>query len=69
MTIFIERFASEKLPKEQTIRFAKKGWVAIQDREQGEYIGMIRLSDDYSKNQVVANKIIELIESELNEAD
>ena len=66
MTIFIEKYGTEKLPKEQTVIFSKPGWVAITDRENGEHVGMIRMSDDYGKNTVLAAKIIELIEGEIN---
>ena len=69
MSIFIERFNPTNLPKEQTVRFSKKGWVAIEDRENGEYICMIRIHRDYEANKELAQKIIELIESEINGAE
>lgn len=67
MSIQIDRFNPIKMAKHFQIKFEKKGWVAIEDREKGEYCCVVKLTDDYDKNIELGYKIIELIEEEINE--
>lgn len=69
MSIQIDRFKGEELHTNQTVKFNEKGWIAVKDRETGDFVGLVNLHKDYDKNMELASKVISVIESELNAED
>lgn len=69
MSIQIDRFAAKNIKNSQQAVFEEKGWVGIKDRENWKCVGLVNVFKDYKKNTDLANRIIEIIEDEINGAE
>jgi len=67
MTIEIPRFETKKVDTGKDIRMQTPFSVAIKDHLTDDLIALVSFYKTHEKNEALAEKIIELIESEINE--